>query len=317
MRVFKNIEELPTFKNSIVTIGTFDGVHLGHQKIIHRIVQLAKEKNGESIIITFFPHPRLVIDPQNESLKMLNTIDERIHLLEKFGIDNLVVVPFSRTFSELRAEDYVADFLVKKFHPACIVIGYDHRFGLNRLGDFYLLEKMKTEFHYELEEISAKTLHQNTISSTKIRTCLKNGEIEEATKLLGYHYLLEGTIVKGKQNGRKLGYPTANIQVADQYKLIPKVGIYAVKVIYDHQEYGGLLSIGFNPTFGGTVKTIEVNILQFNKEIYGEKLTLKFIKYIRDEKKFDSLDSLIKAIDHDKEVIEAVLADFDTEKNMK
>jgi riboflavin kinase/FMN adenylyltransferase len=307
MRVFRDLNSLPKFQNSVITIGTFDGVHLGHQKLIERLRTLAREQNGESIIITFHPHPRLVINPQDDSLKLLNTIDEKIALLEKYGVDNLVIVPFSRDFSEQNAEDYVTDFLVKNFQPKAIVIGYDHKFGRNRTGDFHLLETMKTRFGYQLEEITKEMLEDMTISSTKIREALNQGRIEEATELLGHNYTLAGFVVKGLQNGRKLGYPTANLQISDTHKLIPKTGIYAVRVSYGQQTYNGMLSIGYNPTFGGKVQTVEVNILDFNKEIYGELLMLEFVSYIRAEKKFESLEDLIKAIDNDKLVIEKIL----------
>lgn len=307
MRVFRDLNSLPKFQNSVITIGTFDGVHLGHQKLIERLRTLATEQNGESIIITFHPHPRLVINPQDDSLKLLNTIDEKIALLEKYGVDNLVIVPFSRDFSEQSAEDYVTDFLVKNFQPKAIVIGYDHKFGRNRTGDFHLLETMKTRFGYQLEEITKEMLEDMTISSTKIREALNQGRIEEATELLGHNYTLAGFVVKGLQNGRKLGYPTANLQISDTHKLIPKTGIYAVRVSYGQQTYNGMLSIGYNPTFGGKVQTVEVNILDFNKEIYGELLMLEFVSYIRAEKKFESLEDLIKAIDNDKLVIEKIL----------
>ncbi len=307
MRVFRDLNSLPKFQNSVITIGTFDGVHLGHQKLIERLRTLATEQNGESIIITFHPHPRLVINPQDDSLKLLNTIDEKIALLEKYGVDNLVIVPFSRDFSEQNAEDYVTDFLVKNFQPKAIVIGYDHKFGRNRTGDFHLLETMKTRFGYQLEEITKEMLEDMTISSTKIREALNQGRIEDASVLLGHNYTLAGFVVKGLQNGRKLGYPTANLQISDTHKLIPKTGIYAVRVSYGQQTYNGMLSIGYNPTFGGKVQTVEVNILDFNKEIYGELLMLEFVSYIRAEKKFESLEDLIKAIDNDKLVIEKIL----------
>lgn len=300
MRVFHDLSQLPVFKNAVITIGTFDGVHKGHQKLIERIRTLAAQCGGESIIITFHPHPRLVINPQDRSLKLLNTIDEKIALLQTYSVDNVVVVPFSRAFSEQEADAYISDFLVKSFTPACIVIGYDHKFGKDRKGDWTLLEKHKAQYGYKLEEISKETLDDIGISSTKIRESLQTGRVEEANDLLGHAYTVSGIVVKGLQNGRKLGYPTANIQVADANKLIPQTGIYAVWVHYQGMRYQGMLSIGYNPTFDGKEQTIEVNILDFDKDIYGESLTLEFAAYIRPEKKFDSLEALIKAIDNDK-----------------
>ncbi len=299
MRVFRDLATLPSFKNSVVTIGTFDGVHKGHQKLIERINSIAQSISGESIIVTFHPHPRIVINPQDKTLRLLNTIEEKIVLLENYGIDNLVIVPFSRDFSEQDAEHYVRNFLVKNFQPKHIVIGYDHKFGKNRAGDFTLLGKMKQQFGYELQEISKETLADIDISSTKIRAALNSGDITLANELSGHPYLISGTVVKGLQNGRKLGYPTANIHCADEYKLVPKRGIHAVKVHYANETYNGMLSIGYNPTFDGKEQTIEVNILDFDKEIYGESLTLEFVKFLRDEKKFDSVDSLIEAIRQD------------------
>lgn len=308
MHVFRDLEHLPAFKNAVVTIGTFDGVHKGHQKLISRINALAAEYGGESIIVTFHPHPRLVINPEDTSLKLLNTTDEKVALLSRYKVDNVVVVPFSRDFSEQLAENYISDFLVRSFHPSHIVIGYDHRFGKDRMGDFSLLDKFKDVYGYGLEAITKEMLDDIAISSTKIRHSLQNGEVSIANDLLGHNYTVSGIVVKGLQNGRKLGYPTANLQVADPNKLIPGTGIYAVKVHYADQIYGGMLSIGYNPTFEGKEQTIEVNILDFNKEIYGETITLEFIEFIRHEKKFDSLEQLIHAIDNDKIVIEKILS---------
>lgn len=311
MRVFRDLTNLPAFKNSVITIGTFDGVHKGHQKLIERINFLAKQNEGESIIVTFHPHPRIVINPQDKSLRLLNTIEEKITLLEKYGVDNLVIVPFSRDFSEQTAEDYVEHFLVKNFHPKNIVIGYDHKFGKDRRGDYHLLENRKDQFGYLMEEITKETLDDIGISSTKIRNALQGGEVALANELLGHNYTLTGTVVRGLQNGRKLGFPTANVQVNDEYKLIPKTGIYVVRVT-DAAEpaavHNGMLSIGYNPTFEGKEQTIEANILDFDKDIYGNTLTLEFIHYIRDEKKFDSVDALIAEIKNDERVTRKIFS---------
>jgi riboflavin kinase / FMN adenylyltransferase len=316
MRVFRDLSNLPSFKNSVLTIGTFDGVHKGHQKLISRINQLAVENKGESIIITFHPHPRIVIQPEDKSLRLLNTIEEKIALLDKYGVHNLVIVPFSREFSEQAAEDYIANFLVRNFHPKNIVIGYDHKFGKDRSGDYHLLEEMKSKFGYSMEEILKETLDDIGISSTKIRNALLSGDVKLANDLLGHNYTLSGVVVRGLQNGRKLGYPTANLKVADEYKLIPKTGIYAVRVHYSRMQdvtaspevFSGMLSIGFNPTFDGKEQTIEVNILDFDGEIYGEQLTLEFVDYIRDEKKFASLEDLVDAIKNDEQVTRSIFS---------
>jgi len=308
MRVFRDLNDLPEFTNSVVTIGTFDGVHRGHQKLIERIKLLAEQTGGESILVTFHPHPRIVINPEDKSLRLLNTIDEKIALLEKYGVDNLIIVPFSRAFSDQSAEEYISDFLVKNFHPKNIVIGYDHKFGRNRSGDFKLMEEMKLQYGYQMEEITKETLDDIGISSTKIRQAITEGDIKLANELLGNNYTLSGTVVRGLQNGRKLGFPTANIQVNDEYKLIPKTGIYAVYVYYGGVKYTGMLSIGYNPTFDGKVQTIEVNVLDFNRDIYGENLTLEFIDFIRNEKKFDSLDALINEIKNDEKITRRITA---------
>lgn len=307
MRVFRDLHHLPDFRRAVITIGTFDGVHKGHQELIQRINDVARQIGGESIIITFHPHPRLVINPDDRNLRLLNTVEEKIALLERYGVDNVVVVPFSRDFSEQTAEEYISDFLVRNFHPAHIVIGYDHRFGRNRAGDFALLEKYQSEYGYQLEAISKQMLDELAISSTNIRHALQEGNVTEANDLLGHNYTVSGIVVKGHQNGRKLGYPTANLQVSDPNKLIPRTGIYAVRVHSEAAVYKGMLSIGFNPTFDGTEQTIEVNILDFNKDIYGETLTLEFIQFIRYEKKFESIEALIAAIDGDKVETERIV----------
>lgn len=308
MRIFRNLDALPSFKNSVITIGTFDGVHVGHQKILTRINQLAEACGGESIIITFHPHPRLVINPQDNTLRLLNTIDEKTALLEKFGMQNVVIVPFSRDFSEQSADDYIRKFLVSNFSPSWIVIGYDHKFGKNRTGDYHLLEKLKSELGYSLEEITKETLEDIDISSTKIRQALSEGQIKLANELLGYNYSLQGTVIRGFQRGRELGYPTANLQIIDEHKLIPSVGIYAVRVIADGIAHQGMMSIGYNPTFNGHTKTIEVNILDFDRDLYGTTLTVEFVEYLRGELKFDSVQELIEAINKDEAKTREVFA---------
>ncbi len=299
MNVYRNLDALPAFTNSVVTIGTFDGVHLGHKKIISRLTALSEDISGESIIITFHPHPRLVINPQDTSLRLLNTVDEKIAMLEKSGIHNVVIVPFSRDFSEQPAEDYISKFLVHNFNPSIIVIGYDHKFGKNRTGDYHLLESMKGTLNFELEEITKETLDDIDISSTKIRTSLQSGDVALANELLGYNYTFSGTVVRGFQRGRELGYPTANVMVNDDFKLIPSTGIYAVKVHVRGTIHSGMLSIGYNPTFEGKAQTVEVHILDFNVDIYGDNITIEMIQYMRGEEKFATIDELILAIKKD------------------
>lgn len=309
MRIFRDLNQLPAFNKSVITIGTFDGVHLGHQRLIERIKFLSQSIGGESIIITFHPHPRMVIHPEDKSLRLLNTVDEKITLLEKYGVDNVVVVPFSRDFSEQSAESYISSFLVRNFQPRYIVIGFNHRFGKDRTGDYLLMEKMKKNFGYEMEEINKETLDDIDISSTRIREALLMGDVKLAGELLGHSYSLSGTVVKGLQNGRKLGFPTANLMIHDDYKLIPRRGIYAVHAIQQGVKHGGMLSIGYNPTFGGKEQTIEVNILDFNRDIYGEALTVEPVEYIREEKKFDSLDELIWEMKKDEVTARRILSE--------
>lgn len=308
MNVYRNLDALPAFTNSVITIGTFDGVHLGHKKIISRLTALSKDISGESIIITFHPHPRLVINPQDTSLRLLNTVDEKIALLEKSGIHNVVIVPFSRDFSEQPAEDYISKFLVHNFNPRIIVIGYDHKFGKNRTGDYYLLESMKGTLNFELEEITKETLDDIDISSTKIRTSLQSGNVALANELLGYNYTLSGTVVRGFQRGRELGYPTANVMVNDDFKLIPSTGIYAVKVHVRGTIHSGMLSIGYNPTFEGKTQTVEVHILDFNADIYGDNITVEMIQYLRGEEKFSTINELILAIKKDEAKTRSIFA---------
>ena len=299
MEVYKDLNNLPKFKNAILTIGTFDGVHKGHQKILERLNTLAKQHDGESILITFHPHPRFVLQPDNKSLKLLNTLEEKIQLLEKYKLDKLVVAPFSVEFSQMPAIAYIRNFLVENFSPKTIVIGYDHQFGVNRSGDIDLLEEFQELFEYKVEQISKETLKDIDISSTKIRTALTEGNIEVANNLLGHPYTLIGFVIKGEQLGRTIGFPTANIQLEVDYKLIPKNGVYAVLININNETYKGMLNIGFRPTVEGQFKTIEVNIFDFNQNIYGEKIELQLLHYIREEHKFENLDALKSQLNQD------------------
>ncbi|MFT4969223.1 MAG: riboflavin kinase/FMN adenylyltransferase [Chitinophagales bacterium] len=301
MRVFKRLDNLPQFKDAVITIGTFDGVHKGHQKILKRIADLAKSKNGESILVTFHPHPRFVLQPGNKDLQLLNTLEEKITLLEESGLDNLVVAPFSKEFSQMPALAYIKDFLVKNFHPNTIVIGYDHHFGINRSGNIDLLLEYQNVFDFEVIEISKETLEDIAISSTKIRNALLAGDVESGNQLLGHPYLISGFVTKGEQIGRTIGFPTANIQLAVDYKLVPKTGVFAVYIYVKGKEYKGMLNIGYRPTVEGTGKTIEVNIFNFDEDIYGDEITIKLIKRLRSEQKFESLSQLKKQIAKDKE----------------
>lgn len=314
MKVHRDIEKLPPFKNAVVTIGTFDGVHMGHRQVIDHLVQEARDIGGESVIITFHPHPRKVVSSSILGIRLINTPEEKTELLEQLGIDHLVIVPFTDVFANQPAEEYLKDFLVERFHPHTIIIGYDHRFGRDRLGDYRMLEKHAAEYQYRLREIPRHIVDNIAISSTNIREALLHNDIATADKLLGYEFFFEGEVVHGDKLGRKLGYPTANLKVQNQEKIIPSNGIYAVYA--QLREPGmsnggprlrGMMSIGFRPTVDGKKRVIEVNIFDFDEEIYGRTLRVYVKKYLREEVKFDSLDELVRQIGQDKVESEKVL----------
>lgn len=300
MKVYTNIQEFKSTKNVVVTIGTFDGVHLGHKVIINQLKKAAEELNGESVLLTFFPHPRMVVFPDDNELKLLNTIEERKELLEKAGIDHLIIHPFSKAFSRLTALEFVRDILVNRLNVKKVVIGYDHHFGRNREGSFEDLVEFGEVYGFSVEEIPAQDIQQINVSSTKIRTSLLAGEIHAATQFLGYPYFINGIVVKGDKIGREIGFPTANIKPDETYKLIPKKGVYAVKVIVNKKEYEGMLNIGIRPTLKGINETIEVNIFDFDEEIYGQKIQVKFYERIRDEQPFEDLNELKNQLNIDK-----------------
>ncbi len=300
MKVYRDIENLPAFKNAVITIGTFDGVHEGHKKIIEKLKEEATAVNGETVIITFHPHPRKVVSSPILGIRLINTLEEKIELLQKAGIDHLVVVPFTDVFANQSAEDYVKDFLVAKFHPHTVIIGYDHRFGRDRSGNYRLLEKLSPEYGFALQEIPKHVLDEIAISSTNIREAIVHGDIETANKLLGYSFFFEGTVVHGDKLGRTLGYPTANLKSTDEEKISLGNGIYAVYVKLNEREMKGMMSVGFRPTVDGKKRVVEVNIFDFDEEIYGQTLRVYVKKYLRAEEKFDSLEALVKQIDKDK-----------------
>lgn len=291
MQVHYNIEQLPIFKKAIITIGTFDGVHRGHQQIIDAMRKESKKRNGETVIITFHPHPRKIVE-ENTSLQLINTLDEKINLLEDKGIDHLVVVPFTEAFAMQTAEEYVENFLINKFHPKTIIIGYDHHFGKDRKGNFQLLQILSAKFNYRLIEIPEHLLKEIAISSTKIRNAIKKGEVETANNLLGYPFFFVGKVLRGDQIGRKLGYPTANLAYADADKIHLGEGVYAAQVIVNDERENGMLSIGKRPTLNDTIERIEINIFDFDADIYGKRLKVIVKKYIRRQIKFNSLQDL-------------------------
>lgn len=313
MQVHHDIDNLPLFRNAVITIGTFDGVHMGHRQIIDKLKAEARANNGETVIITFHPHPRKVVSSTILGIRLINTLSEKIELLEQLGIDHVVVVPFTDAFANQMAEDYIKNFLIDKFHPHTIIIGYDHRFGRERLGDYRLLEKKAKEYNYQLKEIPKHILENISISSTNIREAILHSDIGTADKLLGYEFFFSGVVVHGDKLGRKLGYPTANLKVLDEEKITPGNGIYAVyaelpdineyphsPLATPHSRLKGMMSIGFRPTVDGKKRVIEVNIFDFDEEIYDQTLKVFVKKYLREEIKFDGLESLIKQIDQDK-----------------
>ena len=303
MKVHYDLTQLPAFKNAIITMGAFDGVHRGHQQIIARLQFLAQKVQGESVIITFHPHPRKVISSVPGEIKQLTSLNERIQLLEKAGIDHLVVVNFDYHFSNLTAEQYVQDFLVARFHPHTVIIGYDHRFGNKRNGNLELLKKYGTQLHFEVEEINEQIVEGEIVSSTHIRNYLLERDIKKANSLLGYAYFFEGFIVRGNQIGRTIGFPTANLHINDEEKLIPANGVYAVKVTgacLAHQIYNGMMNIGVRPTVDGQKKVIEVNIFHFDADIYENNITVFVYDYIRGEVKFEGLEGLKAQLNQDK-----------------
>lgn len=308
MAIFYDKEQLPGFKNAVITIGTFDGVHRGHRKILQEVVKHAKKIDGESIVITFDPHPRKLLFP-DQSLRLLTPLEEKLELITETGIQHIVVAPFTKEFSQLTAKEYVANFLVRYFHPSAIVIGYDHHFGNDRSGNITLLRSLENEHSFEVIEIPAQLIEEAAVSSTKIRNALLEGKVEEAFRMEGRHYSLRGTVIEGKKLGRTLGYPTANILPSDPDQLIPALGIYAVRVAYGEKEYGGMLSIGHNPTVTDEKKVhIEVNIFGFDSEIYGDEIVVSFIAFLREEEKFDSLEALKEQLARDEEQSRYILS---------
>lgn len=310
MRIYTQLEGIPSFTRAVVTIGTFDGVHKGHQQIIAQLRAEALAIGGETVIITFHPHPRRVVHSAKPPLALINTIEERIELLRQNGVDHLVIIPFTEAFSHLSAEAYVEDFLVARFHPHTVIIGYDHRFGQGRKGDYKLLEKYSGSGAFSLKEIPEQLLNNSIVSSTRIRDAVSSGDIAEANALLGYPFFFTGTVVNGNRLGRELGYPTANLEIGDHEKLVPGNGIYAVQVIlgekdgsidaYCKQRLNGMMSIGVRPTIGGGNRVIEVNIFDFNDDIYQRRLRVYVCAYLRPEEKFATLDDLKKQMALDK-----------------
>ncbi|WP_080240903.1 bifunctional riboflavin kinase/FAD synthetase [Spirosoma rigui] len=307
MIVHRGLDDLQPLANAVVTSGTFDGVHLGHQTILARLTEVAKASNGQSVLITYWPHPRTVVSNDSQDLKLLTTLDEKIDLLDLAGVDQLVVIPFTRSFSQLSSEEFIRQILIEKIGTKKLVIGYDHRFGRDREGGFDYIQAHQSEYGFGVEEIPRQDVEAVGVSSSKIRAALSEGNVKIANRFLGRPYSLTGTIVKGRQLGRTIGFPTANMQVDDPGKLIPANGVYAVDVEYGGQTLGGMLNIGFRPTVAGTNQTIETYIFDFDKDIYGEHLTLRFREFLRPEQKFDGLPALVAQLKQDEESARTIL----------
>lgn len=299
MKIFHSIQDFSTAKKTILTLGTFDGVHFGHKKILERVLQNTEIDKYESLVLTFFPHPRMVLQ-QKSNIKLLNTISEKIELLEKIGIQNLVIHPFDESFSRLTAEEFVSSVLVDQFHIHKIIIGHDHRFGRNRTANIDDLIGFGKKYGFEVEQISVQEINEISVSSTKIRTALSEGNMTLANKYLGYDYFLTGTVFKGKQLGRTIGFPTANLKIKEDYKLIPKNGAYIVKSTINQETVYGIMNIGFNPTVSGESLSIEIHYFNFNSDLYDQEIAVSILHYIRPEQKFDSVDLLKAQLEKDK-----------------
>ena len=293
MKIYNSINSFQSTKKNIITIGTFDGVHIGHQKIVEKLIENAKNRNAESAILTFFPHPRMVLQDQTE-IRLLNTIAERTNLLEKKGLDNLIIHPFDKAFSRLTAEEFVKDILVNQLNIEKIVIGYDHRFGRNRTANIDDLIEFGEKYNFEVEQISAQEIQEASVSSTKIRTALEEGNIALANQYLGYSYFLTGVVKEGKKLGRTIGFPTANLKIEENYKLIPKEGVYIVESNLNGKKVYGMMNIGTNPTFDEGLLSIEIHFLDFDADLYNQKIQISILEYLRAEQKFESV-ALLKA----------------------
>lgn len=307
MKIYKDIEDFKGVKNPIVTIGTFDGVHVGHQKIIDRMRAVANKVDGETVLLTFYPHPRLVIHPDSKNLRFINIQKRKIELLEKAGIDHLIIIPFTKEFSKLTSNQFIKEYIAEKIQARKLIIGYDHHFGKNRLGDFSILYDLGKKYNFEVEKIPAQDVENIAVSSTKIRKALNEGKIKIANNLLGYEYSITGVVVQGNKIGRTIGFPTANIELEDEYKLITANGVYASRVEYEGVIYQGMSNIGVRPTVNHSDLTIEVNIFDFDKEIYGETISIYFVDRIRSEVKFDDLEALKTQLILDKETVKKLL----------
>lgn len=308
MKIYNNFSDFVKVPNAIVTIGTFDGVHLGHQAILKDMVKTAKEIGGETVVITFYPHPRYVLNINAANLRFITTQEEKLKLLEKSGVDNVVVVNFTKEFSRVSSEDFIRDYIIKHINPVKLVIGYDHHFGNNRMGDFSLLSEMQNKYNFKLQRIEAHDVENIAVSSTKIRHSLQQGDVERANALLGYQFSYIGKVVSGNKIGRELGYRTANIDLEKEFRLIETSGVYATYVDYEGKEYKSMTYIGKKPTINNDeVENIEVHLFDFDGDLYDKEIKVRFVKRIRGEQKFESLDALKKQLQLDEKNIREIL----------
>ena len=300
MKIYNCIKDFEPVKNTVVTIGTFDGVHLGHRAIFNKMMQEAAKIDGETVVITFYPHPRIVLGLDSSKLKFINTQEKKINRLEEAGIDHLIIVSFTKQFAGISSYDFIKDFVVEKINPSKLIIGYDHHFGKNRRGSFDQLAELGREFGFTVEQVEEQKKNDMPISSTKIRTLLEAGKVSAANMLLGYEYSITGKVVPGNAIGRGIGFPTANIEIADEFKLIAAVGVYACRVYWMGKSYKGMSNIGYRPTINKGELTIEVNIFNFDQQIYDQQITISFVERMRDEKKFKDKEALIEQLKVDK-----------------
>ena len=300
MKIIRSIADFDSSEKTIVTIGTFDGIHIGHKKILKNLITTAREEGKKSVLLTFFPHPRMVLQ-KDKTILLLNTLDEKSVLLEKMGLDFLIIHPFSKEFSRLTALEFVRDILVNKLNTSRLIIGYDHHFGKNREGNIHQLKEYSLLYDFKIEEIPAQDIDDVSVSSTKIRKALKEGNLKTANNYLGYYYMLSCTVVNGKKLGGTIGFPTANIEIKEPYKLIPSTGVYIIRTRINGYLYNGIMNIGFNPTVLGKHQTIEAHLFDFNENIYGEKIKIEFLYFLREEQKFKSVEELVTQLNIDKE----------------
>jgi riboflavin kinase / FMN adenylyltransferase len=308
MKVYEEISQFKKKNNAIVTSGTFDGVHIGHQKILNTLKNIALKTGGETVLITYWPHPRLVLDPANDTIKLLTSFEEKARVLESFGLDHLINIKFTKEFSQMRSADFIKNILVHGIGTHTLVIGYDHKFGHNREGSFESIKANSKEYGFKIREIPRQDVKNVGVSSSKIRRSLSNGDIHISNQFLGWEYCLNGVVVEGDKLGRKIGFPTANIKIDSELKLIPAGGSYAVRVIHRDKQYEGMLNIGTRPTVDGKNQTIEVNIFDFDKQIYGDDIRIKMVRLIRKENKFESLESLREQLILDRELARKMLS---------